>query len=89
VLPLAATAGANGLDGQALADALAPELERLAIDAREAEARVRRSEDVAHSVPMIFGTLADGRGRAPRRRAGGAAPVAEAPSTGAGEGAPR
>lgn len=45
----------TGLEGQPLANAVAPELERLAISAREAAARVRRSLPVAHSVLMIFG----------------------------------
>jgi hypothetical protein len=45
----------TGLEGQPLANAAAPELERLAISARDAAARVRRSLPVAHSVLMIFG----------------------------------
>lgn len=45
----------TGLEGQPLADAAAPELERLAMPARAAAARVRRSLPVAHSVLMIFG----------------------------------
>lgn len=44
-----------GLDGQELLDAVAAELDPLAITAREAEARSRRGEEVAHSVLMILG----------------------------------
>ena len=57
VLPLAAAARANGLDGQELADALAPGLARFELGAREAAALVARGEDVAHSVLMILGTV--------------------------------
>jgi hypothetical protein len=46
---------AGGLDGQPLADAAAPELERLSMSAGEAAARVERGLPVAHSVLMIFG----------------------------------
>jgi hypothetical protein len=47
---------ADGLDGQELANAVAADLTRLAITAREAEDRTRRGEDVAHAVLMILGT---------------------------------
>jgi methylase of polypeptide subunit release factors len=45
----------SGLDGQQLADAVAADLDRLTISAREAENRSRRGESVAHSVLMILG----------------------------------
>jgi hypothetical protein len=45
----------TGLEGQRLADAAAPELERLTMSAREAAARTRQARPVAHSVLMIFG----------------------------------
>jgi len=45
----------SGLEGQELADAVAPELSRLALSAQEAERRSQRGQDVAHSVLMIFG----------------------------------
>ena len=44
-----------GLDGQELADGVAPELASLAMTAREAEVHTRRGQPVAHSVLMIFG----------------------------------
>ena len=44
-----------GLDGQELADAVADDLGRLEMTATEAERRVERGEDVAHSVLMILG----------------------------------
>ena len=46
----------SGLDGQELADAVAGELRRLSMSAREAEQRTRRGLPVAHSVLMLFGT---------------------------------
>jgi methylase of polypeptide subunit release factors len=46
---------ADGLEGQALADAAAPALDSLSMPAREAAARVERALPVAHSVLMIFG----------------------------------
>ena len=55
VVALGADARAAGLDGQALADALAGELDRLALSAADAAARVARGEAVAHSVLMILG----------------------------------
>ena len=45
----------SGLDGQQLANAVAGDLRRLSMSAREAEHRSRRGEQVAHSVLMIFG----------------------------------
>ena len=44
-----------GLDGQELHDALAGDLSRLAMSARQAEERADRGEPVAHSVLEIFG----------------------------------
>ena len=44
-----------GLDGRRLADAVADDLRRLSLCAREAADRARRGEPVAHSVLMIFG----------------------------------
>ncbi len=54
-IELVAEGGRAGLDGQALADAVAPELVSLAMTAREAEVHTRRGQPVAHSVLMIFG----------------------------------
>jgi hypothetical protein len=48
---------ASGLEGQDLADAVAGDLERLALSAREAERLVRRGTPVAHSVLMVAGRL--------------------------------
>lgn len=45
-----------GLDGQALAEAVTGELGRFAMSAREAEARSRRGQPVAHSALMLFGS---------------------------------
>ena len=50
-----ADARRSGLEGQSLAAAVAGQLGRLAISAREAEERSRRGEPVAHSVLMLFG----------------------------------
>jgi hypothetical protein len=50
-----AEARRSGLEGQSLAAAVAGQLGRLAISAREAEERSRRGEPVAHSVLMLFG----------------------------------
>jgi hypothetical protein len=44
-----------GLDGRELADAVAGDLRRLSMSAREAENRTDRGQPVAHSVLMIFG----------------------------------
>jgi hypothetical protein len=52
---LVAAARAAGRDGPALAGAVARDLERLALSAREAEARVEAGEAVAHSVFMVLG----------------------------------
>jgi hypothetical protein len=46
---------AAGLDGQALLDAAAPDLDPLSMSAVEAGARVERGLPVAHSVLMVFG----------------------------------
>jgi len=54
-IALLAGARDGGLDGQALADAVAPELGRLAMSAGEAADRVARGRSVAHSVLMVFG----------------------------------
>jgi len=54
-IPLVADARRAGLDGQALADAVAGDLGMLAIAAREAAERTARGLRVAHSVLMIFG----------------------------------
>jgi hypothetical protein len=56
-IALVAAARRSGLDGQALADAVADDLGRLAMSAREAEERTRRGLPVAHSVLMLFGEL--------------------------------
>jgi hypothetical protein len=48
-------ARAAGLEGRELADATAPDLERLALSAGEAERRARDGTPVAHSVLMVFG----------------------------------
>ena len=48
----------SGLEGQALADAVAPALLNLTLTAREAERRSQQGHPVAHSVLMIFGQLA-------------------------------
>jgi hypothetical protein len=55
---LVADARRAGLDGQALADAVAGDLGALAISAREAAARTACGRQVAHSVLMIFGAAA-------------------------------
>jgi hypothetical protein len=52
-----AEARRDGLDGQALADAVADDLLRLAIGAAEAARRSARGEAIAHSVLMVFGAL--------------------------------
>jgi hypothetical protein len=52
---LVATARATGLDGQALADAVADDLAALRVSAHEAAERVAAGRSVAHSVLMIFG----------------------------------
>ena len=52
---LVADARRGGLDGQALADAVAGELGALAISAREAAERTAGGQRVAHSVLMILG----------------------------------
>ncbi len=52
----------TGLEGQELADAAAPELERLTMSAREAGALTRAGRPVAHSVLMIFGVPAGDAG---------------------------
>jgi methylase of polypeptide subunit release factors len=52
---LVAAARGDGLDGEALAAAVEAELDRLALSAREAAARVARGGPVGHSVLMIFG----------------------------------
>jgi hypothetical protein len=57
-LAVVAAARDAGLDGQALADAVAPDLGALAMSAREAAGRVARGRAVAHSVLMIFGERA-------------------------------
>jgi hypothetical protein len=57
-IALVANARAAGLDGGALAAAVAPGLDRLPMSATEAEARVRRGAPVAHSVLMICGRRA-------------------------------
>jgi hypothetical protein len=44
-----------GLDGRELADAVASDLRRLSMSAREAEERTHRGQPVAHSVLMVFG----------------------------------
>jgi hypothetical protein len=44
-----------GLDGRELADAVAGDLRRLSMSAREAQDRTDRGQPVAHSVLMIFG----------------------------------
>ena len=54
-IALVAAARDGGLDGQALADAVAPELDALAMSAREAADRVAAGRPVAHSVLMVFG----------------------------------
>lgn len=54
-IALVAAARASGVDGQALADAVAADLDRLAMTAREAAARAARGAPVAHSVLMILG----------------------------------
>ncbi|MGH2884633.1 MAG: hypothetical protein ACRDPA_18360 [Solirubrobacteraceae bacterium] len=46
---------ATGLEGQALADAAAPDLDALSMSAAEASAQVERGLPVAHSVLMVFG----------------------------------
>jgi hypothetical protein len=56
-IALAADARRSGLDGQELAVAVADDLRRLSMSAREAEERTRRGRPVAHSVLMIFGEL--------------------------------
>jgi methylase of polypeptide subunit release factors len=45
----------TGLEGAELADAVAGDLRRLSMSAREAERRSRRGEQVAHSVLMVLG----------------------------------
>ena len=50
-----AEARSDGLDGQALADAVAADLASLAMGAAEAARRTARAEPVAHSVLMLFG----------------------------------
>ncbi len=50
-----AEARSDGLDGQALADAVEDDLADLAMGAAEAALRTARSEPVAHSVLMLFG----------------------------------
>ena len=57
-IAVVAAARDAGLDGQALADAVAPDLGALAMSAREAAGRVARGRAVAHSVLMIFGERA-------------------------------
>jgi methylase of polypeptide subunit release factors len=57
-IALVARARADGLDGQALADAVAAELAPLAMGAGEAEARTLRGQPVAHSVLMVLGVRA-------------------------------
>jgi hypothetical protein len=57
---LVAAARRAGLDGQALADAVAADLRALAISADEAAARTARGRPVAHSVLMIFGAATAG-----------------------------
>jgi hypothetical protein len=57
-IALVAGARRSGLDGQALADTVAADLDALAISAREAAARTARGQAVAHSVLMIFGERA-------------------------------
>ena len=52
-----------GLDGQPLADAVACDLDRLSLSAREAEERVERGQPVAHSVLMIWGRVRQGRSK--------------------------
>jgi hypothetical protein len=52
---LVAAARGAGLDGQALADAVAGDLAGLAMSACEAEVRARSGLPVAHSVLMVFG----------------------------------
>jgi hypothetical protein len=54
-IALVASARAAGLEGGALAAAVAPDLDRLAMSATQAEMRVGRGEPVAHSVLMICG----------------------------------
>lgn len=56
---IVADARATGLDGEDLRAAVASDLERLAMSAREAERRAQRGESVAHSVLMIFGQRPD------------------------------
>ena len=52
---IVSAARASGLDGEDLRGAVSPELERLAISAREAERRFESGQDVAHSVLLIHG----------------------------------
>ena len=54
-IDVVAAARADGLDGQALADAVAADLAGLAMGAAEAARRTARAEPVAHSVLMVFG----------------------------------
>jgi methylase of polypeptide subunit release factors len=54
-IALVADARRDGLDGASLADAVAADLDRLSLSAREADQRVAAGRAVAHSVLMIFG----------------------------------
>ena len=64
-IDVVAQARRAGLDGRQLADAVAGDLRRLSLSAREAEDRSRRGQPVAHSVLMIFGERADHAGSLP------------------------
>jgi hypothetical protein len=54
-IKLVAESRRAGLDGRELADAIAGDLRRLSMSAREAEEHTHRGKPVAHSVLMVFG----------------------------------
>lgn len=69
-IEIVAAARRANLDGQELADSVDDELRRLAISTREAEARCRRGQPVAHSVLLVFGTRTRASPAAPQARPG-------------------